>query len=86
VYKLKYRTSVKKDLRKIPKSDLKKLLEKVLQLSENPRPLGCRKIAGYEHVYRIRYRVYRVVYEVKDDVLVVIIIKAGHRKDIYDKL
>jgi len=49
----------------------------------DPRPRGCRKLAGHSDVFRIRVGRYRILYEVYDDVLVVLILKVGHRKDVY---
>ncbi len=57
-----------------------------MMLSSNPRPKGCKKLQGYDNVYRVRYSDYRIVYTVNDDVLVVEIIHIGNRKDVYDRL
>ncbi len=53
-------------------------------LSENPRPHGSKKLKGFENSYRIRVGDYRVIYEVHDDVLLVLIMKVGPRRNIYD--
>jgi mRNA interferase RelE/StbE len=81
-YRVYFRVSVKKDLIAIPKSDLKKILQRIKTLSENPRPSGCEKLTGQER-YRIRQGRYRIVYSIQDRELTVWIVKVGHRKDIY---
>jgi len=55
----------------------------MLALSDDPFPTGSRKLSGYDDVFRIRVGVYRVIYDVADAALVIIILKIGHRKDVY---
>ena len=81
-YRVSFRVSVEKDLIAIPKSDLKKILQRIKTLSENPRPSGCEKLTGQER-YRIRQGRYRILYSIQDRELTVWIVKVGHRKDIY---
>jgi mRNA interferase RelE/StbE len=81
-YSIYFRESVRKDLAAIPKSDLKKILQRIKDLGKNPRPSGCEKLTGQER-YRIRQGNYRIVYSIQDKVLTVWIVKVGHRKDIY---
>ncbi|MCB9091308.1 MAG: type II toxin-antitoxin system RelE/ParE family toxin [Halobacteriovoraceae bacterium] len=84
-YKLKISSSVEKSLKKIPKKDLKKVVELIQTLAIQPYPIGCRKLSGEEYVYRVRQGNYRVIYEVQDKQLIVLVLKIGHRKDIYRK-
>ena len=81
-YKVYFRVSVEKDFASIPRSDLKKILQRIKTLAENPRPPGCEKLTGQER-YRVRQGRYRIVYSIHDDELTVWIVKVGHRKDIY---
>jgi mRNA interferase RelE/StbE len=81
-YKVYFRESVEKDIRVIPKKDLRKILQRIELLASEPRPLGCEKLTGQER-YRIRQGRYRIVYSVQDDKLTVWIVKVAHRKDIY---
>ncbi len=81
-YKIGFRTSAEKELRKIPPSDLARLIERISSLSGNPRPSGSRKLSQ-EEKYRLRQGNYRIVYSVDDDEKAVLIVKIGHRKDIY---
>jgi len=81
-YKVLFRRSVEKDLSSIPKKDVKRIINRIKSLEENPRPPGCEKLTGQER-YRLRQGRYRIVYSIQDDVLTVWIVKIGHRKDIY---
>lgn len=82
VYKVYFKASVEKDLRTIPKKDLKKILRRIGELADNPRPSGCEKLTGQER-YRHRQGRYRIVYSIQDDELTVWVVKVGHRRDIY---
>ncbi len=77
-----------KDLKKIPKKDQEHIKNKILELEDNPRPEGSKKLQGPSHppLYRIRIGDYRVVYAIQDNILLIVIITLGHRKDIYQKI
>lgn len=81
-YKVHFRESVEKDLSTIPKRDLKRILQRIKMLEDNPRPSGCEKLTGQER-YRVRQGKYRFVYSIQDYELTVWMVKVGHRKDIY---
>ncbi len=81
-YRLLFKKSVAKDLRAIPKKDIQRILSKIEVLTDTPRPRGCEKLTAQE-LYRIRQGRYRIVYEIQDDVLVVIVVKVAHRSDAY---
>jgi len=81
-YELRLRKSVSKDLDPIPKRDVQRIIEAVQALADDPCPPQSQKLSGSEK-YRLRCGVYRVLYEIQDDVLVVCIVKVGHRKDVY---
>jgi mRNA interferase RelE/StbE len=59
------------------------LLDAIETLAANPRPQGCKKLKGRSG-YRIRKGDYRIIYDIYDDILVVDVIAAGHRREIYD--
>ena len=82
VYRVYFRESVEKDFRVIPRTDLKKILQRIRLLSMEPRPVGCEKMTGQER-YRLRQGRYRIVYSIQDDYLTVWIVKVAHRKDVY---
>jgi mRNA interferase RelE/StbE len=81
-YKVRFKESVPKDLRTIPKADVKRILKRIDGLAKDPRPFGCEKLSAQER-YRVRQGVYRIIYEVKDDELIVLVVKIGHRREIY---
>ena len=81
-YKLAIKQSVSKDLRPIPNNDVARILQRIQELQANPRPVGSEKLSGQER-YRIRQGVYRIIYEVTDELLVVTVVKVGHRKQVY---
>jgi mRNA interferase RelE/StbE len=83
-YELTFKKSVAKDLRDLPKQDIKKILQRIRLLSADPRPAGCEKLSGQER-YRVRQGVYRIVYEIHDHVLLVLVVKVGHRRHVYGK-
>lgn len=81
-YKLLFKGSVYKDLKVLSRSDLKRILSKIEELAQNPRPASSQKLSGLE-LFRVRQGRYRIVYSVQDRELVVHVIKVGHRKDVY---
>jgi mRNA interferase RelE/StbE len=81
-FSLVFKRSVAKDLREIPKKDVSRILKCCEALTYDPRGQECEKLSGQER-YRLRQGPYRIVYEIQDDVLVVITVKVGHRRDVY---
>ena len=81
-YEILFKKSVQKDFNSIPKKDLKKILGRIKQLAEDPRPLGCEKLTGQQR-YRLRQGRYRILYSIQDDELTIWVVKVGHRKDVY---
>ena len=81
-YEIQFKQSITKDLRAIPKKDIKKILERIDALAVNPRSEGCIKLSGQDR-YRTRQGVYRIIYEVKDAEIVVVVVKIGHRSQVY---
>ena len=82
-YKIKISKRVRKDFRNIPKKDAERILMMIHNLAHNPHPTQSKKLKGDE-LYRIRIGVYRVIYEIIDSLLVISIVKVGHRKNICD--
>lgn len=85
-YQLIIKEKAIKQLSKIPKKFAEKIDELIQSLIQNPRPTGCKKLQGYDNVYRVRYTDYRVLYSVEDKKLIIEIIQIGNRKEVYDKL
>ncbi|WP_018146401.1 MULTISPECIES: type II toxin-antitoxin system RelE/ParE family toxin [unclassified Thioalkalivibrio] len=76
------RKSVAKDLRRVPDRDVRRILERIASLAEDPRPLGSEKLSAQER-YRVRQGVYRILYEIRDDQLIITVVKIGHRREVY---
>jgi mRNA interferase RelE/StbE len=83
VYKIVFRKSAEKQLLKLPKQLGLKIIELIKSLSENPIPFSAQKMSGFENIYRLRSGAYRLVYSIDKEVLVIEIIKIGHRQNIY---
>ena len=84
-FRLSFKASVAKDLRQIPKRDVQSILKRIEGLADDPRPSGSEKLSGQER-FRVRQGAYRIVYEIQDQALVVMVVKIGHRRDVYRTL
>jgi mRNA interferase RelE/StbE len=82
-YRIEVSATAEKQLRRLPVADQVRVVRAVQLLGTEPHPRGCRKLAGYEDVFRIRVGIYRVIYSVDDETIVVVVLKVGHRKDVY---
>ncbi|MEM7174661.1 MAG: type II toxin-antitoxin system RelE/ParE family toxin [Chlamydiota bacterium] len=85
-YKIKLKRSALKTLKKLPKRELKVISKKIDALSSNPNPKDSKKIKGEKDLYRIRSGDYRILYFFQNTVLTVLVIRIGHRKDVYKDL
>lgn len=81
-YELKFKKSVARDLRPFPKQDVKRIMQRIRSLADDPRQAGCEKLSGQER-YRVRQGAYRIVYEIEDARLTVLVVKVGHRREVY---
>lgn len=81
-YELVFKKSVAKDLRAFPKKDVQRLLRRIRALAEDPRPAGCEKLTGRNR-YRVRQGAYRILYEIEDARLIVLVVKVAHRREVY---
>ena len=77
-----FKQSVAKDLRQIPKKYIARILKRIESLREEPRPPGVEKLSGQEK-YRVRQGVYRILYEIRDNELIIVVVKIGHRRAVY---
>jgi mRNA interferase RelE/StbE len=82
-YNIEWKSSAAKELRKLPKSVIARVLPAVEALADTPRPDGVRKLSGSENTYRIRIGEYRVVYNIFDRRLVIEIVRVRDRKEAY---
>ncbi len=85
-YKLKFDRDLKKILSKIPKHDGILLKKRMTLLEEDPQPNGVIKLKSQEDSYRVRCGKYRIIYEIKDKELIVLIVDVDSRKDVYKGL
>jgi len=81
-YNVFIKPSAAKELERIPLKDRRRVARRIAALAGDPRPPGCEKLTG-ENAFRIRQGNYRIVYTVEDEVLTIVVIKVGDRKDVY---
>lgn len=77
-YELVFKKSVAKDLRAIPREDLKRILARIEALRDDPRGSGCIKLSA-QNRYRVRQGAYRIIYEIDDSIVTVLVVKVTHR-------
>lgn len=82
-YRIEFYKGASKQFRKLPLNIQKRIQAKIDELAIEPRPNGVKKLQGDDNLYRIRVGDYRIVYEIKDDVLLIIVIKIKHRSEVY---
>ena len=82
-YRIEWRPGARRDLLRLERNLQTRVFQRVDALAGNPRPEGCRKLTGDEHLYRVRVGDYRVLYEIRDAVLVVTVVEVGHRREVY---
>lgn len=82
-YRVEVSATAEKQIRRLEREDQLRVLRAVRDLGVDPRPRGCRKLRGWEDVFRIRVGTFRILYSVEDERVLVIILKVGRRKDIY---
>ena len=81
-YSIEFRESVEKELKTVPKKGQIRILRRIAELAENPRPPTAKKLSGQER-YRVRQGNYRILYLIEDDKLIVTVVKVGNRRDLY---
>jgi mRNA interferase RelE/StbE len=81
-YSLEIKRSAAKELAQLPPKDRGRVIACIQALAEDPRPVGAEKLSGQER-YRVRQGDYRILYEIEDQVLRIIVVKIGLRRDVY---
>lgn len=84
-YKIEYKKTPEKILSKLTGKIYNSITTAIEDLAENPRPAGYVEVKPYSNVYRIRKGDYRIIYEVQDEVLLILVLDIGVRGQIYDK-
>ena len=82
-YKIRWNKSAVKELRKLDKSIITKIVRAVDFLANDPFPRGTKKLISSKNIYRLRVSDYRIVYSIFQNQLIINIIKVAHRKDAY---
>lgn len=82
-YKIFVKKSAEKEIAALPVRIIENLYKVFIDLQFEPRPHGVKKLSGHYNLYRIRIGDYRVIYSIEDAQLVIHVLKAGHRKDVY---
>jgi mRNA interferase RelE/StbE len=82
-YPIDFRPSALKAYKNLPRPDRKRVERAIDALAAQPRPAGAKKLAAEPDLWRIRVGSFRVIYKIEDDKLLILVVKIGHRKDIY---
>lgn len=85
-YRIEVKRSAAKALWKIPKADQKRIADKIDSLAQNPLDPTATKMKGNNPFYKVRVGDYRIIYEIQEEVFIILVIKIGHRKDVYKSL
>ena len=84
IYRIEYTPSASRQLAKLHKAVVQtRLMPKIDSLAETPRPPDAKKLQGFDNTYRIRVGDYRILYEIHDNILLVLIVEVGHRGRVY---
>jgi len=83
-YKILIKPSAVKELEAIPEKDRSRIVYRIQGLAENPRPRGCEKLSDQDK-YRLRQGNYRILYQVYDDEVIVVVVRVGKRGEVYKK-
>ena len=82
-YRIEFRPSARKEFNSLPGEIKRRVDSRILALADKPRPAGAKKLVGADGLYRIRVGDYRIVYHVGDAILIVTVVKIGHRREVY---
>ncbi len=82
-YAVQITPAARKQIKPLPKKDKIRILNKIESLASDPRPARSKQLIGEAGLHRVRVGDYRIVYSIDDEVLVVLVAKVGHRKDVY---
>lgn len=82
-YSIELARAAHKALKDIPQADVRKIRNKIEKLKKEPLPSGCEKLEGNDDLYRIRSGDYRIIYQIFNKRLMVLVVKIGHRREVY---
>ncbi|GAA4170432.1 type II toxin-antitoxin system RelE/ParE family toxin [Gryllotalpicola koreensis] len=84
-YRVDFTTAAARQIKKLPRPARDRVLDAIEDLSDEPRPRGAKKLVGEETAWRIRVGDYRVIYDVFDAELTVTVVRAAHRREVYER-
>jgi len=84
LYTIIFKPRARRELEKLPRAIAERIARAIDEFATQPRPPGCKKLAGPDDLWRIRVGDYRVVYQIGDERLIIVVVRIGHRREIYD--
>ena len=85
IYRLEFATAAVRQLGSLPVKIQRRVSTKIEAFATEPRPAGCRKLKGTDDIYRVRVGDYRILYQVRDDVLLVLVVSVRKRGEVYKR-
>jgi len=82
-YQVEITPFAQRQIKKLPPDVQARIIEKLEVLADESRPVGVKKLKGEDNLYRVRTGDYRIIYEIQDDILLILVAKVGHRRDVY---
>jgi len=82
-YTIHFKPAVDRQLRRLPVEMQRRIIRAIEPLATNPRPSGVTKLRGDDNLWRLRIGTYRIIYEIHDDRLIVLVLRVAHRRDVY---
>lgn len=82
-YRVELKPAAERDLAALERRDLLRVARRIDALAQNPRPPGAEKLKGAEGIWRVRVGDYRILYTIRDEVLLVLVVRVGHRRGVY---
>ena len=83
MYTIEIAPVAERKLKKLSADILKRIIKAILKLEQDPRPQGVKKLSGEDELYRIRVGDYRIVYQIRDNELTVLVVRVAHRREVY---
>ncbi|MBI2320539.1 MAG: type II toxin-antitoxin system RelE/ParE family toxin [Chloroflexi bacterium] len=85
-YRVEFSRRADRDFRALARQVQERLRQRIDALERNPRPVGAARLSAQDPLYRIRAGDYRIIYAVRDDILLVLVVQVGHRRDVYRRI
>lgn len=83
MYNIEIAPAAERAIKRLPGDTQKRIIRAIVKLDVNPRPSGVRKLQGANDLYRYRVGDYRIVYQIQDEKLVVLVVRVAHRREVY---